>query len=235
MITVVRKLYLKQSFAQLFPGYVQCLGKDAGLGGDGHEVGVSAPAREGVQVDVVGDTSSGGLAKVHAEVEAVGAVDLAEAVLHALGEQDHLLRGLGRQGGKRVDVQVGQDEDVAGGVGVGVEADEAAFSAMEDVGGLLGGLLRHALGDGVVGGGDHVAEDAVLVFGGGPPCEGGRDAGAGLFVGAGDVVIAPRGPETIHRASIRLGAMIIDCLVVPENFLSRNMSSKRYKPCRLCG
>ena len=102
---------------------------------------------------------------------------------------------------------IGQDEDVAGGVGVGVEADEAGGAAMDDVGSLLGGFLGHAVGDGVVGGGDHVAEDAVLVLCGGPGGERGRDAGAGLRVSSGDVVVAPGSPKTIHRGSIREGGI----------------------------
>ncbi len=149
---------------------------------------------------MVGDAGSGGLAKIHAEVEAVGAVNLTEAALDLLGGEDHLLRGFGWESGERVDVLVRQDEDVAGGVGIGVEADEAERSAMDDVGGLFSGLLKHAVGDGVVGGGDHVAEDAVLVLGGGPVGERGRYAAAGLLVGPGDVGVAPRGPETIHKS-----------------------------------
>jgi hypothetical protein len=124
--------------------------------------------------------------------------------LYELGGEDHLLRGLGWKGGEGVDVLVGQDEDVAGGVGVGVEADEAMRAARDDVGGLLGCLLGHAVGDGVVGGGDHVAEDAVLVLGGGPVGERWRDAGTGLRVGASDVVIAPGSPETVHRSEYKV-------------------------------
>ena len=154
-------------------------------------------------MNVIGDAGPGGLTEVHAEVEAVGVVDLAQTALDALGGKDHLLSGFGWKGGEGVDVLVGQDEHVAGGVGVGVEADEAERAAMDDVGGLLGGLLRHAVGDGIVGGGDHVAEDAVLVLCGGPAGERGRDASAGLFVGAGDVVVAPGGPETIHRSEYK--------------------------------
>src|SRR6185437_2863990 len=104
---------------------------------------------------------------------------------------------------------VGQDEDVAGGVGIGVEADEAGGAAMDDVGSLLGGLPGHAMGDGVVGGGDHVAEDTVLVFCSGPGGEGGRHAGAGLRVSSGDVVVAPGRPKAVHRGSIREGSTVL--------------------------
>ena len=89
-----------KGFAEFGPGDVEGLGEDAGFGGDGHEVGVAAPAREGVEVDVIGDAGTGGFAEVQAEVEAVGMVDLAETALDALGGEDHLLGGL-RAGGRR--------------------------------------------------------------------------------------------------------------------------------------
>ena len=193
-----------KGIAEFRPGNVEGFGQDAGLGGDGHEIGIATPARKGVKMDVVGYAGSGGFAEVHAEVKAVRAVDLAEATLYALSGEDHLLRGFRRKGGEGVDVPIGQDEDVASGVRVGVEADEAVEAAMDDVGCLLRGLLGHAVGDSVVGGGDHVAEDAVHVFGSGPIGERGRDAGAGLLVGAGDVVIAPGSPETIHRSEYKV-------------------------------
>jgi hypothetical protein len=157
-----------------------------------------------MEMDVVGDTGPGRFPQIHSKVEAVGAVDLAQAALYALSGEDHLLRGLRRESGEGVDVLVGQDEDVACGIGIGIKADEAERAAMDDVGGLFGGRLRHALGDGIVGGGDHVAKDAVLVLGDGPTTEGGRDAGAGLLVGAGDVVVAPGSPKMVHRSEYKL-------------------------------
>ena len=60
------------------------------------------------------------------------------------------------------------------------------------------------MGDGVVDGGDHVAEDTVAVLPAGfigepwPLVERGGDSGTGGVFGAADVLIAPRGPETIH-------------------------------------
>src|SRR6185437_16797794 len=103
-------------FAEFRPGDVEGLRQNAGFCDNGHEVGVSAPSREGMEMDVVGDAGSGGLTEVHAEVEAVGMVDLAEAEFDALGGKDHLLSGFGWEGGEGVQVLVGQDEDMAGGV-----------------------------------------------------------------------------------------------------------------------
>lgn len=36
------------------------------------------------------------------------------------------------------------------------------------------------------------------------PLQRGRDASAGLFVGAGDVVVAPGGPETVHKSEYKV-------------------------------
>src|ERR1700733_8652703 len=96
---------------------------------------------------------------------------------------------------------------MSGGVWVGVEAHKAVQTAMDDVDGLFGGLARHAMGDGVVDGGDHVAKDAVLVVVGSrrPGVESCGDAGAGLLIGTGDVAIAPGRPEAVHWPSITGG------------------------------
>ncbi len=72
------------------------------------------------------------------------------------------------------------------------------LTAMNDVRGPFRGLLRHAMSDGVVRGGDHVAEDTVFIFGGRPAGELRGDAGSGLGIAASDVGVAPRGPEMIH-------------------------------------
>jgi hypothetical protein len=155
-------------------------------------------------MDVVGDAGSRGFAEVHAQIEAIGVIDLTEAALHLLGGKDHLVGRFWWKGSEGVNVLIGQDQHMAGGVGIGIEADKAERPAMDDVSGSLGCFLRYAVSDGIVGGGDHVAEDAVLIFGGGPSGESGRDAGAGLLVGSGDVVVAPGGPETVHKSEYKV-------------------------------
>src|SRR5258708_38501429 len=66
---------ISKALAELRPRYVQRLGEDAGLSGDGHEVGVAAPAWERVQMDVRRDAGAGCLAQIQAEVESSGGVD----------------------------------------------------------------------------------------------------------------------------------------------------------------
>jgi len=83
--------------------------------------------------------------------------------------------------------------------------------------------MGRAVGDGVVDGGDHVAEDTVRS----PSCRIHRrtlahaSSAAGTpgreeSFGAADVLIAPRGPETIMGGSIQ-GAGVAGC---GEDFLS---------------
>jgi hypothetical protein len=123
-------------------------------------------------VDVSGDAGTGGFADVHAEVDAVGDIKLAQDGLQFLGESHHFG---GRGGGEflqLVEVRVGYDHDVSVGVGIGIKDDEAMLSAVNDEG----------LAVGFFGG---IAEDA-----------------AGFLGGAGNVGVTPRGPEMIHGGRV---------------------------------
>ena len=154
------------------------------------------------------DSGTGSFAKVQSHVQAARFVDLAQSEFDALGQFNQLMRGGGGKPGERIKVLIRHDQDVPGGIGVGVQADIAVFAAMDDVRGLFGLLTRHPLRDRVVDRGDHIAEDAVFVLRlgsrGRPRAERRRNPGAGLWVGAGDVAVAPGSPEAIHWASIRL-------------------------------
>jgi len=155
-------------------------------------------------MNVVGDAGACSFAEVESHVEAARFVDLPQGLFGALGEEHQLVSRLSGHGGERGQVLVGHDHDMAGGVWVGVEADKAVRVAMHDVDGLFGGLAGHAVGNGVVDGGDHIAEDAVLVlsFRRRPGVKGGGDPGSCLRVCVGDVTIAPGRPEAIHSPSI---------------------------------
>ena len=109
-------------------------------------------------------------------------------------------------------MMIGHDENVAGGVGEAIEADITVNAAMDDEGCLLGILGGEAAGDGVIDGGEHVAEDAVFIgkgrngngwsggiFVGEPWFEGGGYAFEALGDGVGDVGVAPGSPEAIHE------------------------------------
>ena len=68
----------REPSAQLREGVLERLRQHARVAGDRHEVVVGRPARDDVQVDVVGEAGAGDLTLVDAEVEAVGVVGLAQ-------------------------------------------------------------------------------------------------------------------------------------------------------------
>jgi hypothetical protein len=191
---------------QLAPCDVERFGEYACLSRNGHEVGVAAPARKRMEMDVVGDASAGGFAKIESHVKPVRFVGLAQPRFGALSELDQFLRGGGRQRSKRIEMLIRHNHQMASGVRIGVETDEAVQAPVDDVSGSFGCLPAHPMGDGVVDGGNHIAEDAMLIFGlgssGRPRIESGRNTAAGLRVRPGDVVIAPRSPEPVHIPSI---------------------------------
>ena len=121
-------------------------------------------------MDVAGDAGAGGFAYVHAEVDAIGGVEFAQDGFHTLGERDHFAGGFGWELAQFVEVGVGDDHHVAGGVGVGIQDHEAMLATI------------HNANLGVVAGLYGVAEDASR-----------------RLLGGGNVGVAPWGPEIIHR------------------------------------
>jgi hypothetical protein len=190
--------------SQFVPGHIERFGKDASLRGHRHKVRISAPPRERVKVHVVGDASTCSLSEVETHVDPSRKIDLAKSQLRTLGEIHQFMGDVNRKCRQRIEVQIGQKQQMSGGVGKGVEADKAMLPPVNDVGSFFGGLSLEPMIDGVVDCGDHIAEDAVFVlrFGGRPSAEGGRDPASGLWIRAGDVAVAPRRPEAIHSASI---------------------------------
>jgi len=143
-----------------------------------------------------GDARAGGLAQIHSNIEAVRMVETFQRLLGALRQIDQLMRGCGGQFGQAVEMGVGHHHHVAGGVREGVQADKAVLAAMDEAAGGFGFFGIHAVGDGVVNGGDQVAEDTMVVAG--PGSEARRNAGPCGIVRRGDVGIAPGSPENIH-------------------------------------
>jgi hypothetical protein len=107
------------------------------------------------------------------------------------------MSGFGGHFGQAVQVRVGHHHHVARGVREGVQADHAVLAAQDQPAGGFGLLRLHAVGDGVVNRGDQIAEDAVVIAG--PGREAGRNAGARVARGVGDVGVAPGSPEKVHE------------------------------------
>src|SRR5215470_13407240 len=80
---------LCEGLAQPFVGGLQLFRMHAGLGGDGHEVCVTEPARQRVHVQVSGDSCAGGAAKIHAQVHSVRLVYRPIGTLHTLRKSHH--------------------------------------------------------------------------------------------------------------------------------------------------
>ena len=114
-------------------------------------------------MEMSGDAGASGFADIHAEVEAVRLVDALESLLGALGQIDELVRSFNGQHGEAIEMRVGHDHDMARGVGIGIEADEAVLCAQDEPAGGFSLIGAGAVGDGEVDGGNEVAEDAVQI------------------------------------------------------------------------
>ena len=189
-------LYFREGVAEAAPGGFKVFGEDAGFAYGCHEVGVAHPARHGVQMQMAGDARARGLADVHSKIEAMGRIDAIENAFGTLRQIDELVRGGEGQRRQPVKMRVGHDHDVARGVGKGVEADEAMFGAHDQPAGSFGLVAGHSLQNGVVDGGDEVAEDAAQVAG--PGIERLRNARAHGAIRRCDVSKTPGSPEMVH-------------------------------------
>lgn len=118
--------------AQLAIGRGEVFGVDACFADGGHKVGVAYPAWHEVEVDVIGDACSGGVAEVHAEVEAVGAIGFPQGRLGAFGQIHQFVGCLFGRGVEFAYVRVGDDEEMAADVGIDVEDYVVVRGAMED-------------------------------------------------------------------------------------------------------
>src|SRR6266446_7019263 len=77
---------------------------------------------------------SGSFSQIHAEIDAVRMVKIAQNDLHSLGEGHHFLRCGGGEFVELVQVSVGHEHDVAVGVGERIENDVTVGPAMGDAG-----------------------------------------------------------------------------------------------------
>src|SRR5918912_2488391 len=114
------------------PGLAQHLRQHAGQADDRHEVGVPAPARHGVLVQVVGDPGAGDRALVHPDVEAVRPGHRAHHPHGRLGEPAQLGDLGGGEVGVVGHVPVGHQHQVPGVVRVQVEDGEDGLTARDD-------------------------------------------------------------------------------------------------------
>ena len=108
---------------------------------DRHEIGVAVPARDNVDVEMIGDARAGGAAEIDSDVESVRLHHLGQGILAAPGQFDQIAQLLLRQ-----PVQIGRsgvrhDEQMSAIVGIAIEHGETSAFAHDDIiGDIIAGL-----------------------------------------------------------------------------------------------
>ena len=110
----------------------EALTDESYLGGNGHEVGISFPARDEVHMDMVGQTGAGAMVDIDTEVESMGFNSLGEGFLGLAGKQQHLEQSCFVELVQIADVGRGGNEQMAAGVGKAIEHHQAKRSAPKD-------------------------------------------------------------------------------------------------------
>src|SRR5215467_4066361 len=160
-----------QRFAQLLVADRQLFRVYARFAGNGHEVRIAHPARQGMQMQMAHHAGAGSPAEVHAQVHAVRPVKIAKNRFHALRQMHHFGQRCGSAVAEFRNVRVGNHHHMAGGIGVAIQDHERGSSAVSDEGYLVILALRR------------VAENAFRLLSG---------------VCLRDVLIAPGCPEIVH-------------------------------------
>ncbi len=121
-------------------------------------------------MDVSGNARARGFSDVHAQVDAVGVVELAQDGFHALRKRHHLDGRFGWEFAKFVEMRVRDDHHVSRRVRKSIQDDEAVLAAVNDQ--CLGVIVSF----------HGVAEDA-----------------SGGLLGGRNVGITPWCPEVVHH------------------------------------
>ncbi|MFM1944802.1 MAG: hypothetical protein RI897_3784 [Verrucomicrobiota bacterium] len=150
-----------EEWAELAGEFREGLGHYRVVSQDGHEVGITGPAGDDMQVQVFCDACSGALAEVEADVEALGFHDLAQCFLTGLGKAHEVEHFIVSQVGEVGALPIGDDEQVTAGVGVGIEERVAGATAGDDEVGFIFVGLADGGEEGVVLRGGFGGEDVL--------------------------------------------------------------------------
>src|SRR5215831_1936246 len=85
-------------------------------------------------MNMPGDAGACSFAQVHSQVETLRMVEVAQNAFEPPRELHHFLGGFGREQLELVYMLIGNDHDMAGGVRVGVQNDEAVLVPMDNEG-----------------------------------------------------------------------------------------------------
>ncbi len=153
-----------------------------------------------MEMDVPGYTSAGSLSEVEAEVEAVRPVNAAQATLCSSCKFDHLVCHAGFKCGERIRVHQWHDKQMPRRIRKRIETHKALVATVNDESRLFGDRTISTRGNRKVDRRKQVAEDAIEVAW--PRFEGRWNAFAAAIVGATDIVVTPRRPESVHSCRV---------------------------------
>ena len=166
-----------QNGAELGVDGGEVAGVDAGSPDGSKEIGIVGPTGDDMDVKVAGHARAGGGAEVEADIEALWLHRLAESPGHAIHQGPEVGGLLVGECREVVHLAVGADHEVAKVVGKAVEDGEGGFGAGED---KVSRIIRG------------VGQSAKKIF-------------TGFFL-AGDIAVAPRGPEVFHPLTMASAA-----------------------------
>jgi len=112
-------------------GFIQVLGNNPDIGQHRHVVGIASPARHNVQVQVVGNTSTGNLANIPADIETLSSATVTQDLLAQGQETMYLQDFVSLEVGKVMEVPVRDDQQMTVAVRVAVHDHKTTFTTQQ--------------------------------------------------------------------------------------------------------
>lgn len=113
-------------------GGFQIFGDDPALPDDGNKVSVSFPARDNMKMQMPGNAGPRTLPQVESHIEPIGLVDLLQNLLTPAGQVHDFVPFRSRCIGEGGYMPVGNDHQVACGVGESIQNEEGVLLAKQD-------------------------------------------------------------------------------------------------------
>src|SRR5882762_2436249 len=157
----------------------------ASFSGHGHEVGVADPTWQAVQVKMAGDSCPGRTPEIHPKIHAIRFVKVFERRFNPLRELHHFVQRRRFAQRKLRDVCVRHHHHVSGGIGIAIENYKTRCTA------------AHHQRNVVIVARGCIAKNAFRLL-----------AGNRL----GNILVAPRGPQIVHRVSVLARGKLTACV-----------------------
>src|SRR5262249_51410778 len=120
-------------------------GQDTRLANDADEIGVTQPARNDMEMEVLSDACTGSGSEIHSQIEAVGTIQLLQGADDSLRKLHHFRQLLGPRQSERVQVFVWRNHRMAGRIGEQIQNNEVMSASENDQPfGVVTGVLLDA-------------------------------------------------------------------------------------------